>query len=139
MNSNYTVLKNNVSRLISQCVPNINKDTFNTYIAVNKGRNNRDNIIYLAILLELFGLASYEIIGGKNTEIFVRVNDPSKLRRLSQTNYNNSILTDIERKRSRSQKIITGFMKKEMDDNQRWDIIENYFLGRDEQMSVFLE
>lgn len=137
MNSNYTILKNYLSRLISQCSPNISKNTFSTYVAISKN-NNQNNIVYLAILLELFGLASYEIIGGKNTEIFVRVNDPAKLRRLSQSNYSNGILTDIERKRNRSQKVLMEFMKKKMTDEERWNIIEDYFLGRDEKISAFL-
>lgn len=137
MNSNYTILKNHVSRLLAQCVPNINRATFDTYVAISKNRN-QNSIIYLAILLELFGLASYEIIGGKNTEIFIRVNDPAKIRRLLQTNYSNNILKDIERKRNRSQKVITQFMKKNMSDEQRWNIIEKYFLGRDEEISAFL-
>ena len=29
-------------------------------------------------------------------------------------------------------------MKKNMSDEQRWNIIEKYFLGRDEEISAFL-
>jgi len=30
------------------------------------------------------------------------------------------------------------FMKKKMADEERWNIIEDYFLGRDEKISSFL-
>lgn len=137
MNSNYVILKNHLSRLMAQCRPNMGKTSFSTYVAVSNS-NSHNNIVYLAIFLELFGLGSYEIIGGKNTEIFIRVNDPAKLRGLSRSNYSNGILTDIERKRNRSQKVLAEFMKAKMTDKQRWDIIEEYFLGRDEKVSALL-
>lgn len=137
MNSNFTMLTSYLSRHIAQSKPNVSKSTFSTYIAVNKGKRQPD-ILYLAVFLELFGLASYEIIGGKNTEIFIRMNDPSKLRRLSQSNYKNGILSNIERRRNRSHKVLTGFMKANFDDQERWDLIEDYFLGRDEKVFQLL-
>lgn len=126
MNSSYVMLKNYLSRLISSCKPQDNSDTFSTYIAITNN-SKRPDLIYLAVLLELFGLASYEVIGGKNTEIFVRINDPVKLRRFASQNYSNSILTEIERKRRRSQEVLIGFMSSDLSDEERWNVIENYF------------
>ncbi|ABY94579.1 MULTISPECIES: DEAD/DEAH box helicase [Thermoanaerobacter] len=138
MNSSYVMLKNYLSRLISSCKPQDNSDTFSTYIAITNN-SKRPDLIYLAVLLELFGLASYEVIGGKNTEIFVRINDPVKLRRFASQNYSNSILTEIERKRRRSQEVLIGFMSSDLSDEERWNVIENYFLGRDDEVSRLLK
>jgi len=138
MNSNFSLLQNYLSRMISQCKPNIDDNTFSVYIAVTHN-NKRPDLIYLAVLLELFNLASYEIIGGKNTEIFIRINDPNKLRRVTFSSYSNSILTEIERKRNRSQSVLMGFMLSELSDKERWDVIEDYFLGRDAEVSMKLD
>ncbi|OEH85977.1 hypothetical protein BHU72_14950 [Desulfuribacillus stibiiarsenatis] len=138
MNSNYLSLKQTFNRQIMQCVPNHDERTFSSYVYVEK-ETGKNPIFKLAILLELLGLATYEIIGGKNSEIFIRVNDPSKLARLYQGNYRNALLTEIERKKDRSQKVLSKFMIKQLTNEDRWDIIENYFLGRDEWVSSKLE
>ncbi|SFF92223.1 ATP-dependent DNA helicase, RecQ family [Desulfotomaculum arcticum] len=131
MNSNFNMIKRHFSRLLEQCLPNNESGRFATYIPV--AHNDKlPELINLAIFLELLGLATYEIIGGKNTEIFLRINDPNKLRRALQGSYSNNILTDIERKHEYSQKILVEFMKNKFSDEERWDIIEDYFLGRDE-------
>ena len=134
MNSNYTMIKSHLNRLMSQCRPNISKKAYSVYIAIT-AEKKRPDLIFLAVMLELFGLASYEIIGGKNTEIFVRVNDPIKVKRLTQKNYSNSILTEIDRKRERSQKVLMEFLRKDLNDEERWNIIEDYFLGQDASVS----
>ncbi len=120
MNSNFAFITTLVARTILQCKPNRGKRTFSSYFPVPKD-NRKPDVLYLAILLEVFNLASYEIIGGRNTEIFIRMNDPSKLRRLSQQYYNNAILTNIERKRERSQKVLSSFMKNDFTNKKRWD------------------
>lgn len=139
MNSSFLRLGSYLSRMLSQCRTSKGKNIFSTYIPVlNSGK--KPDLIYLAILLELYGLASYEVIGGKNIEIFIRINDPSKLRKLSNERYSNSILTDIERKRKRSQEVLGEFMRRRLTNKQRWDIIENYFLGKEEEVDrIFLE
>ncbi|MDD3925234.1 MAG: helicase-related protein, partial [bacterium] len=141
MNSNYTGLGVHLSRLLQEANPNIEDGTtFRTYIAIQSGEI-RPKLLFLAIMLELFGLASYEILGGKNTEIFIRLNDPQKLLRLTNSNYNysNALLSDIARRRESSQKIQASFLKAELSDKERWDIIENYFLGRDDTVLAMLE
>lgn len=137
MNSSFVNLNRFLSRLFNQCKPNNGENIFSTYILITTN-GKKPELIYLAILLELFGLASYEVIGGKSTEIFVRINDPSKLRKLSNSNYSNSILTDVERKRKRSQEVLSRFMQKRFTNERRWDIIENYFLGKEEAVDELL-
>ncbi|RRD63900.1 helicase-related protein [Fretibacterium sp. OH1220_COT-178] len=90
----------------------------------------------MASLLQLFDMASYEFIGGKNPQIFVRINDPEKLRKIACINqnykYKNGILADIEERHKRAVKMMNRFMAGNFTSEQRWDIIERYFLGEDD-------
>ncbi len=137
MNSSFTGLRSYIMRLLAQC-DNLTDSKYTTYIPISNN-SNKPTLIYLAIILELFNLASYEVLGGKNTEIFIRINDPAKLRKLSQGNYTNSILTDIDRKRKRSQEILSSFMQAKLSNEERWDVIENYFLGKEELVDLMLK
>lgn len=138
MENEYRIINNNFNQLrsyyfqnVANSFPNFKDKTFSTYIAVKKGKR-RNQLLDTAIFLELFGLASYELAGGKNTEIFVRVNDSKKLRYLSREAYQNSILLDIKKRQDTSQIILGSFMLKEFSTEERWEIIEDYFLGREE-------
>lgn len=89
---------------------------------------------YIKILqqLETFKICTYEFSGGKLPRIFVRINDPFKLRLIiNDNNYNNYILNNINNRHESSMKIMEYFFSKELSDIERWDFIENYFLGRD--------
>ena len=77
MNSNYNTLVNHFSHLLSQTIPN-DGNIYHAFIPVSKG-HKKPKVLKLLSVLELFGLATYEISGGKNIEIFIRVNDPVKL------------------------------------------------------------
>jgi len=91
-------------------------------------------------MLEMFGLATYELSGGRNSQIFVRINDPLKLKRLSESEkYKNILLTEIEERHKRAAKIVNNFMLLDKTNNERWDIIEHYFLGYDELINYELE
>ena len=85
-----------------------------------------------AYILEALSLGSYEIRGGECPEMFVRVNDPAKLKRLSSehANYSNSILTDVSARRNRSTETMKNFFMEDLIDSERWDFIEEYFLGQ---------
>ena len=134
MNGNFSTLGNYLVRQLAQCAPNNSHNIHSSYIAISKGDKKTD-VLQLSILLELFALATYEVVGGKNTEIFIRINDPLKIKRLATSNYRNTILADIERKRKKSQEVLQCFMKSKLSDDERWDIIENYFLGNEEYVN----
>ena len=100
------------------------------YIAYGDVREN--HVIKLAYLLEAMELGTYELSGGKNPEIFIRINDPYKIRVMVQRNeYSNAILTDIDRRHKKSIDIMRRFFTEEYDDLERWDMIEGYFLGHE--------
>ncbi|MDM8164168.1 DEAD/DEAH box helicase [Collinsella intestinalis] len=92
-----------------------------------------------AELLEVLGLASYEAHGGDEPEIFVRLNDPTKLHDLAGDVYfRNRVLRQMTNRRKYASEVITRFFNTEMDDADRWDLIEEYFLGNDGRVAELL-
>lgn len=90
----------------------------------------------LAELLQTLGLATYEVRGGDNPEIFVRLNDPTKIKTLSNDQrYNNSVLKEQNDRHNYSENVITAFFMTAMDSDERWDLVEEYFLGNDEYVA----
>ena len=88
--------------------------------------------IKIAYLIEALKLGNYEMSGGQLPQIFIRINDPFKLKTLIQSeNYSNEILQDVESRYKRGVKIMDKFFSTPFLNNERWDFIENYFLGQD--------
>ncbi len=86
-------------------------------------------IIKLAYILEAFDLGSYEISGGEKPGIFIRVNDPLKLKQLANGTYSNDIVREIDRRQQTSMAIMEYFFLQPLSTPERWDFIERYFLG----------
>lgn len=84
-------------------------------------------------LLSVFGYITYEIVGGEEPEIFIRLNDPSKIRGIVMGNiyYSNNYVTRARQKHDRDVAILSKFFTELKNDTERWDYIENYFLGYD--------
>ena len=124
----------NLQRYLCVAAPNLDSNTHVVYLGLPQNSDKQTFQQLLASLLQLFDLATYEISGGKNPAIFVRINDPLKLRRLieSEKDYRNNVLTGIEARHKRSINIMNHFMNENFDNKTRWEVIEDYFLGKDE-------
>lgn len=110
---------------------------FKVYLSRDAATNEE---LDLAILLELFDLATYKIRGGDDPELFVRLNDPNKINALANDpRYQNRILTDLNNRHKQSRSLITKFFLADMEDQQRWDIVESYFLGDGEEVEAILD
>ena len=83
-------------------------------------------------LMSIFGYITYEIVGGKEPEIFIRLNDPYKIKDLvMKGDYSNSYVKRAREKHDRDVKVLTKFFYEPTNDKERWDFIEDYFLGYD--------
>lgn len=84
-------------------------------------------------LLSIFDYATYEVVGGEQPEIFIRLNDPEKIRRIvyGEIKYSNGYVTKAKQKHEREVKILRKFFTDPFDDGARWDYVERYFLGDD--------
>lgn len=137
LKTKHITLASNLIRVMSGCKPN-NGNVFETYLPLQDS-SSKQQIMVLSSLLQLFEIATFEVNGGLNPEIFVRINDPNKIFSISKdVNYHNEVLADIERRRKVAEQVLTSFLSKEIDDIARWDLIEKYFLGRDEYVKGFL-
>lgn len=89
------------------------------------------NYTRLGCILEILELASYESLGGDSPMLFVRINDPLRIKRDSEdNNYVNSLLTKTRRRHETSSELFDHFFLHAFENNERWDFIEDYFLGK---------
>ncbi len=102
------------------------------YIPTEPDKNKE--CIKLAYIMEVFGLCTYEIVGGEQPQIFIRINDPLKITRLARSrDYRNGVVATVEHRFSINVNLMTHFFLNEMPDKQRWQFIEDYFLGKNEE------
>lgn len=96
--------------------------------------DSKDTIVKLSEFLNSLGFADYQRMGGNQPAIFVRINNPYYLNMLIRNrSYENDILNSIYEKYRFSERIFTYFFTTPMTDEQRWDFIEEYFLGASEE------
>ncbi len=84
-------------------------------------------------LLSIFDYITYEVTGGEEPEIFIRLNDPSKVRNIVYGNmfYSNNYVSKAKKKHERDVDVLRRFFMGLSTDAERWDYIEDYFLGHD--------
>ena len=88
------------------------------------------NYIRIGSILEILGLGTYESRGGDNPMIFIRINDPRRIAKdASDNSYRNSLLRTIENRHKISSEIFDHFFLKAFSNKDRWNFIEDFFLG----------
>jgi hypothetical protein len=96
-------------------------------------QNKQIEIMPLLRFMELLGLATYEIRGGEKAEVFIRINDPAKLEYLASSGkYTNNVLQSIQEHHRNNERLLTAFFSAYMNDEKRWELIEQYFLGNED-------
>jgi len=88
--------------------------------------------IKMAHLIESFKLGYYEFSGGMLPQVFIRINDPFRVRiAVNDERYENDVLKDIGGRHNASMAIMKYFFGNEMSDTQRWNFVEDHFLGKE--------
>lgn len=84
-------------------------------------------------VLSVFDYITYEVAGGEEPEIFIRLNDPNKIKSivLGNTFYSNKYVTKAKQKHERDVAVLIKFFNDLKTDEERWNYIEEYFLGYD--------
>jgi hypothetical protein len=101
-----------------------------TYIT-NKDINTI-NYVRLGYLLDILELGTFETKGGENPMVFIRINDPLRIERDSKNkNYKNSLLSKTLERYSLSNQIFDHFFLRSFSNSDRWNFIEDFFLGMD--------
>lgn len=128
-NAGFLRVKASMIRRFETLFTGIPEEYFCGFINVNNSQGREK--IKLTYLLEIFGLCTYEINGGKFPQIFVRINDPKKLDTLSRSKYTNRFVSEIENSHEVSIGIMNYFFQQPMTNIERWVYIEDYFLGKE--------
>ena len=109
-----------------------NNSEYVTYDPVIKNTTERDTRYDAVNMALLFGLISFEVIGGNKPEIFIRINYPEKIRQIVENKvyYNNSLIDQAKNRHESDVAILKYFFTELNDDEERWNFIENYYLGK---------
>ncbi len=125
----------------SACGPNRGDDVYETYLPSGgkAGRKAGFREIRFASLIELFGLGTYEVVGGEDPQMFVRIGNPTALKRAADDpRYKNAVLDKMNERKERAAQVMQAFFQTELTDEERWEVIEDYFLGNDQAVDYML-
>jgi hypothetical protein len=76
------------------------------------------------------GIGSFVSQGGDEPKIFIRINDPRKIAYDSRNSeYSNFILESVKNRHKSSCDIFEHFFTNYLDNENRWNLIEDFFLG----------
>jgi len=93
---------------------------------------NSINYVRLGYFIEILELGTFEIKGGENPMVFIRINDPDRIERDSiNPSYSNSLLSKTLERYDLSNQIFDHFFLRSFTNAERWDFIEDFFLGSD--------
>jgi ATP-dependent DNA helicase RecQ len=99
---------------------------------VTNTESNSINYVRLGYFIEILELGTFEIKGGENPMIFIRINDPIRIERDSNnSSYSNSLLSKTLERHDLSNQIFDHFFLRSFTNAERWDFIEDFFLGSD--------
>ena len=99
---------------------------------ITKEETTAINYLRLGYFLEMLELGTFEMSGGENPMVFIRINDPSIIIKDTMSKvYRNTILTKTLQRHEISSQIFDHFFLRRMSDLDRWNFIEDFFLGAD--------
>lgn len=126
----YIDVFSSLTKLFTTLFSDAASDTVNRYIS----KENSDSMTYIRLgyFLEMLDLGTFEMAGGDKPMIFIRINDPRKIHRDAyDKDYNNGLLQDTLNKFDVSSKLFDHFFLSSMSNEQRWNFVEDFFLGAD--------
>lgn len=124
--ASFTALTNRLNNLFG----NTDEYIVNRYVT-NK-ESNSINYVRLGYFLEMLELGTFEIKGGENPMVFIRINDPLRIERDSNNNnYTNTLLSKTLERHHLSNQIFDHFFLRSFSNEERWDFVEDFFLGSD--------
>lgn len=86
--------------------------------------------LHIAQLLEMFKLATYQVVSGERPEYFVRINSITQIEKIiNDKNYKSEMVRLVQERHKSSIEIMNKFFKELKTDKERWDYIEQYFAG----------
>ncbi len=83
-------------------------------------------------VLEALGALSFQMKGGANSQIYIYVNQIQPIRNILKRPwaYENRLLKTVAERHTVSVKMLTYLYEHDFTSEERWDLLEDYFLGR---------
>jgi len=99
----------------------------------DSNKKMRKNLLLVAVqILELFDLVTYSLQNGERPEFFIRINSEKAIQKvLEKKDYRSQTLDTIRDMHYSSVDFMTYFFENLTNDEDRWNFIEDYFLGID--------
>lgn len=99
----------------------------------DSNKKMRKNMLLVAVqILELFDLITYNLQNGDRPEFFIRINSEKAIQRvLEKKDYHSQTLDTIRDMHYSSVDFMTYFFEELNSNEDRWNFIEDYFLGID--------
>lgn len=118
-----------IKKIIKQAKLSLISDTI--AIQISAKNSNKDIRVLLAQILEILELAEVNIRTGDNPEFFVRVNNSNAIEKIINDKFYKSKTVElVKEKHDNSTKIMEYFFTQLSTKKDRWDFIEQFFLGQ---------
>jgi len=115
------------------CFQKILKETKNgnLYLVNDAGTKTKEYAVVLGIL-EAMNVISFEMIGGANSQLYIYVNQIQAMKNILNApyNYKNRLLEVVSQRHLISVKMLTYIYENDFTNEERWDLLEDYFLGK---------
>lgn len=95
--------------------------------------SNKEHKWFITVLgiLEAFGILNFTILGGENKQIYIYLYQTLKIYNIinNAEKYNNRLLENIYERHKISVEILKNLFENNYTSDERWELIEDYFLG----------
>ena len=100
------------------------------YLINDNGTSIQEYNVILGVL-EALDVLSFEMIGGANSQLYIYMNQIQALKNIINDpyHYENRLLDMVSERHQVSVQMLTYLYENEFTNEERWDILENYFLG----------
>lgn len=110
----------------------VESEIYNSQLYITNDHSNRAKEYGVILgILESIGVLSFEMLGGANSQIYIYVNQVQTLKNIINNPkcYDNRLLDTISERHLVSVKMLTYLYEGEFTNEDRWNLIEDYFLG----------
>ncbi|MCF8011249.1 MAG: DEAD/DEAH box helicase [Clostridiales bacterium] len=126
-------IRNETRQLLNHtnCIEKGTQTSYEIFLP-KRNREKIEKVFILLGILEALGLVLYNVQGGDNPEIFLRINSRLQIDRSLQSphKYKNYILDNVYKRHKMSVSMLTYLFTNEVDNKTFWEYIEDYFLGK---------
>lgn len=98
---------------------------------INDSANRSKEYSVILGILETVGVLSFEMLGGANSQLYIYINQIQALKNILNApyRYHNRLLDMVSERHLISVKMLTYLYEGEFSSDDRWNLIEDYFLG----------